>query len=579
MKKNVFLFLLLCVFSYAFGEWSAVPDEQLMVSLPDYHSYRPKISLNSDGTYYVGYFTQNNVSGMYNLYVMHLDAEGNKLSEHNGMSVNMSETIDSLSEWDMVSDSADNVVCAFSNNRSGESNIYVYKLSNSGNHLWGHSGIELSLSGDDVEPKLTALPDGGVIVTWTNDSQVAMQGLHHSGTTAFGSSPVVLSDPSGATSFSAPQVVLVENGNFILKYCIDNGGEWTLNRHIYAQKHDQYGTAIWEEPSVITNAGGISYNDKILSITTDNYYGIYIGWLDDRVGNERPRAYIQYVSASGAVQYENGLSLYSSSNFLSSDIHVTYDDINDEVYAAWTVRDAGNFYHFINGQKITNHEIQWVENGAALVSIYPMIRSCIGLFVVDGEVMVVYRNSPSGTDYFNIFAMKSDSDATILWDSPVAIKTTHSTVDHAQVVMNSNNDIVTAYESEYNFVCEFDKNSIYAQNMSWDGELGVIEVSNDVDNVPSMFAVYPNPYGVSAAKSNGVEISFFNPKDGEVKVDIYNIRGQLVKSIANNFMQKGNQNLKWDTTNNTGKAVAMGVYLVQMKQENRVEMKKITILK
>ena len=579
MKKIVFLFLLLSVFSYAFGEWSAVPDEQLMVSLPDYNSHWPKISLNNDGTYYVGYFTQNNVSGMYNLYVMHLDAEGNKLSEQNGMSVNMSETIDSPAEWDMVSDSANNVICAFSDNRSGESDIYVYKLSSTGNHLWGYDGIRLSLSGDDVEPKLAELPDGGVIVAWTNDSNVAMQGLHHSGTTAFGSSPVVLSDPSGANSFSAPQIVPVENGNFILKYCIDNGGEWTLNRHIYAQKYDQYGTAIWEEPSVITNAGGISYNDKILSITTDNYYGIYIGWLDDRVGNERPRAYIQYVSASGAVQYENGLSLYSSSNFLSSDIHVTYDDINDEVYAAWTVRDAGNFYHFINGQKITNHEIQWVENGAALVSIYPLIRSCIGLFVVDGEVMVVYRNSPSGTNYFHILAMKSNSDATSLWDSPVAIKTTHSTVDHAQVVMNSNNDIVTAYESEYNFVCEFDKNSIYAQNMSWNGELGVIEVSNDVDNVPSMFAVYPNPYGVSAAKSNGVEISFFNPKDGEVKVDIYNIRGQLVKSIANNFMQKGNQNLKWDTSNNAGKPVAMGVYLVQMKQGTRAEMKKITILK
>ena len=128
MKKIVFLFLLLSVFSYAFGEWSAVPDEQLMVSLPDYNSHWSKISLNSDGTYYVGYFTQNNVSGMYNLYVMHLDAEGNKLSEQNGMSVNMSETIDSPAEWDMVSDSANNVICAFSDNRSGESDIYVYKL-------------------------------------------------------------------------------------------------------------------------------------------------------------------------------------------------------------------------------------------------------------------------------------------------------------------------------------------------------------------------------------------------------------------------------------------------------------------
>lgn len=579
MKKIVFVFLLLSVFSYVFGEWSADPAENLMVSLPDYHSHSPKIVLNSDGTYYVGYFTQNNVTGNYNLYVMHLDTEGNKLSEQNGMLITMSETIESLPEWDMVSSSTDDVYCAFSDNRSGESDIYVYKLSSSGIHLWGNNGVRLSLAGDDVEPKLTALPNGGVIVAWTNDSKVAMQGLLHSGLASFGSTPKVLSDLTGETSFSSPQIVLVENGNFILKYCIDHGGEWTMNRHIYAQKYTHNGTEIWDEPSVIANTGGISYDDKTLSITTDNSYGIYIGWHDDRNGTERTSSYIQYVSASGAVQYENGLSLYSSDTLLSSDIHVAYDDINDEVYAVWTIHDSYHYYHSVNGQKVSNFEIQWEENGVPILTRNLMTRRCIGLFVVDGEAIVLYRHSPFETDYFNILAMKFNSDATILWDSPVAIKTTHSTVDHAQLLMNSNNEIITAYESEYYFVCEFDKNSIYAQNMSWDGELGVIEVSNDIDNVPSMFAVYPNPYRFSTKKSTGVEISFFNPKDGEVKVDIYNIKGQLVKNVANNFMQKGNQNLKWDTTNNTGKAVAMGVYLVQMKQGASAEMKKITILK
>lgn len=94
-----------------------------------------------------------------------------------------------------------------------------------------------------------------------------------------------------------------------------------------------------------------------------------------------------------------------------------------------------------------------------------------------------------------------------------------------------------------------------------------------------MISVYPNPYRFSETKSNGIDISFFNAKDGAVQVDIYNIRGQLVKSVSNDFMKKGNQNLKWNAKNSSGRDVAMGIYLVQLKQNNRAEMKKITIMK
>lgn len=365
----------------------------------------------------------------------------------------------------MVSDSSNNIICALSDNRNGESNIYIYKISTSGHFLWGYSGIELSLPGDDVEPKLTSTSGGSVIVTWTNGSKVAMQGLHHSGQTNFGSNPRVLEDPSDEISFSAPQVVLVENETFILKYCIDNGGEWTSNRHIYAQKYDQGGSAIWNSPAVICNTGGISYDDKVLPIVTDSQNGIYLGWHDDRDETERPSAYIQYVSSSGAVQYENGLSLYSSDSLISRDIQVAYDDINDKVYAVWTSHDDGNYYHSVYGQKIANHEVQWEENGAPILVRNLMTRHCIGLFAVDGEAIVLYKHSPFETNYFNILAVKFNSEATVLWDTPKEIKNTHSSVDNYEILLNNSDEIIITYESEYYFVNEFDKSSIYVQNM------------------------------------------------------------------------------------------------------------------
>ena len=64
---------------------------------------------------------------------------------------------------------------------------------------------------------------------------------------------------------------------------------------------------------------------------------------------------------------------------------------------------------------------------------------------------------------------------------------------------------------------------------------------------------YPNPFNLETT------IAFSIPEDSETKISIYNIKGQKVKDLLNENLEKGNHNVVWKSTDNSGKSVASGV--------------------
>jgi hypothetical protein len=85
--------------------------------------------------------------------------------------------------------------------------------------------------------------------------------------------------------------------------------------------------------------------------------------------------------------------------------------------------------------------------------------------------------------------------------------------------------------------------------------------ANDETNTPALTSLisYPNP------SRDAVNFSFSQQKTGKVNLDIYNLKGQKVKSISTITMDKGNHNLVWDGRDASGKLCASGVYLYQLQ--------------
>jgi len=84
---------------------------------------------------------------------------------------------------------------------------------------------------------------------------------------------------------------------------------------------------------------------------------------------------------------------------------------------------------------------------------------------------------------------------------------------------------------------------------------------------------YPNPFNPST------NIRFTLPEAKKVKIDIYSITGQKIKTLVNNTMNAGYHKITWDATDNNGAKVSSGVYIYQLKCGNEVFTKKMIFTK
>ncbi|MCK4653621.1 MAG: T9SS type A sorting domain-containing protein [Candidatus Cloacimonetes bacterium] len=90
----------------------------------------------------------------------------------------------------------------------------------------------------------------------------------------------------------------------------------------------------------------------------------------------------------------------------------------------------------------------------------------------------------------------------------------------------------------------------------------------------NLINVYPNPFNPET------KIIFSIPKESKVNLSIYNIKGQKVRTLLNNKLEKGFHEFIWNSKDNNGKSVASGVYLYKFDVNGKTKgIKKMLLLK
>ncbi len=84
---------------------------------------------------------------------------------------------------------------------------------------------------------------------------------------------------------------------------------------------------------------------------------------------------------------------------------------------------------------------------------------------------------------------------------------------------------------------------------------------------------YPNPFNPSTT------IRFSLREATRVKLEIRNVRGQLVKVLANDRFNAGQHTLSWDGTDESGRQVASGIYLTYFQAGGEVRTRKMTLIR
>ncbi|HKI46469.1 MAG TPA: T9SS type A sorting domain-containing protein [Balneolales bacterium] len=97
------------------------------------------------------------------------------------------------------------------------------------------------------------------------------------------------------------------------------------------------------------------------------------------------------------------------------------------------------------------------------------------------------------------------------------------------------------------------------------------KLQQESNNLPKEFALdanYPNPFNPTTT----VPISL--PKAAHVRVEVYNVAGQLVAALANKDYQAGRYQLRFDAH-----MLASGMYLVRAHLGGKVFTRKLTLIK
>jgi hypothetical protein len=84
---------------------------------------------------------------------------------------------------------------------------------------------------------------------------------------------------------------------------------------------------------------------------------------------------------------------------------------------------------------------------------------------------------------------------------------------------------------------------------------------------------YPNPFNPETT------IRFNVSKESHVTIDIYNIKGQKVRSLENSFRVAGEHGVVWNGANDNGVFVGSGIYFYRMKISDFVQARKMILLK
>ena len=102
-------------------------------------------------------------------------------------------------------------------------------------------------------------------------------------------------------------------------------------------------------------------------------------------------------------------------------------------------------------------------------------------------------------------------------------------------------------------------------------------VSVRIQTRPEAYALrnnFPNPFNPETT------LKYDLPEAGDVKLEVYNMLGQVVRTLVNEHQTAGRYAVQWDATNGHGQSMSSGIYFYRVQVEGEfTDVKKMLLLK
>jgi len=268
------------------------------------------------------------------------------------------------------------------------------------------------------------------------------------------------------------------------------------------------------------------------SITHDSYYDAYSIQTLDEVFDDLGSSFAEML---------NGMSI-ANRVMSSSSAAAPFDYEEANTYSANLSTYNTVSYSAGTDETVTSTNLQ--ENAAQYIRL-----------TSDDAVLATLANNDGPDSYLELHAIMTygDSAWTVWSGSPINVDPTDPSTVYFVVV--SQNDA----GSSFGYTLTFS-----------DGAM-----STDLE-IPDKFSIshtYPNPFN----PQTNIQIDLQNPQ--RVQVYIYDIKGQMVKTLVNRQLVAGQYVFTWNGRNYQGLPVSTGTYLVRIIGKSQERWRKVTLLK
>jgi len=133
---------------------------------------------------------------------------------------------------------------------------------------------------------------------------------------------------------------------------------------------------------------------------------------------------------------------------------------------------------------------------------------------------------------------------------------------------------VTAWHQGYNPVTV--NNIVIQEAQTTNLDFTLMPVANPeepiIPNITALTSVFPNPF------KNSVSLNYSLRKGNEVNIGIYNVKGQLIRSLVSDWNKAGTYTIVWDGRDGNSKSVPAGIYFVRMQTDRQTFTKKLLLV-
>lgn len=543
------------------AQWGSDPSVNSSIFSRTGDTTLPKIQSTSAGNVFISCNSAENGNN-YDLRLQYLDATGTPLWPEGGLLVSDHTTMSWITDYDMTLVEDSIAVIAYSDVRINGNDFHpnIYAVSKSGLFLWGNDGIQLSTQGTfEPNPVVTVTEQGNVVVAWMRDTSpqsIVMQMISPSGQLLWGDGIVYSSTDN--SSYWYPNLVPVHselgNSNEVILIWEKRYGMYTNN--LAAQEFNGSGAPMWASDLAISDNGGFPFYSRF-SVYNDENGGAFVTWHVYR-GNFFD-AYYQHVNANGTNAFPtNGVIFSSDANRMYLEPRLVYDKLNNLVYGYCLMKNGNQDQFGILGQKFdsTGNPL-WTSAGRDIISLSTIeIGNISAQLAGDSSILTYLEGFAPFSANAKVVARRISTSGDPMWINQfVEMSTVQSSKQKMVMSSFALNQAVVAWTDARN-----DLGDIYAQNIWTTGEIGGATgiYDNNVSPIFSTLKNYPNPFILETTLAYRIKTQ------GLVSIEIYNLKGQLVRNLVSENKNVGDHTVLWDGRDSQGNNCSSGIYFGKM---------------